>query len=233
LIAETNYTWEAKNSAYKNRVTQQIITKKGIGTTFSDTVKFEYDAKARLTKKIDYSGNAKSVTTDYSNYDSFGNPRTLTASAANCPTVTASLTFDATGRFAETFTDVLGNVSSARYDASTGVLLENTDIASLKTTYQYDGFRGQTTLFQYDAAGRITQEFSPERTLVYQYVPSGNGIGQIQTIKQNNAIVRSYGYTPLLLRQRDKTCKAFSITNKLQYCDNFSKTIQRQAKKYL
>ena len=404
LITETNYIWEAKNSTHKNRITQQIINKKGIGVIFTETKKFEYDAKARLTKRTDYYGNAKAVTTNYSNYDNFGNPKTVTTSAANCSTVTASSTFDATGRFVETSTDALGNVSKSQYDAVTGVLLENTDIAGLKTAYQYDGFqkllqkttptdninfstgwdisgnniyktvvssrisgaqttwynalgldtktqspgfsgavvsekeykdngqlirsylpgygskssqyiqydydkfdrlqsennlgrtttynyngltttitapdgttrsttlnlsglvenskdeagntvaytynslgkpetitaagattyikyddrgfqralkdvnmtdsakyvynaygqlasqtnaRGQTTSFLYDAVGRIAQESCPERTLIYQYVSSGNGVGQIQTIKEGNAIERSYGYTPL------------------------------------
>ena len=405
LITETSYTWEKKgSSSFKNRVTQQVVNKKGIGTTFAETKKFEYDTKARLTKKIDYSGNAKAITTGYSSYDNFGNTRKVTTTATNCPIVTDSSLYDATGRFIETHIDVLGNVSKARYDATTGVLLENTDIAGLKTAYQYDGFqkplkettptddinysttwdisgnsvyktvviskisgtqttwynavgldtktqlpgfsgtvvsekeydykgqlyrsylpgygskgsqyveygydsygrinkeinigrtttynyngltttvtapngtsrsttlnlsglvenskdeagnavaytynslgkpetitasgdttyikyddrgfqrvlkdvnmtdsvkyvydaygqltsqtnaRGQATSFQYDAAGRITQELCPERTLTYQYVPSGNGIGQIQTIKQDNAIIRSYGYTPL------------------------------------
>ena len=417
LVSETNYTWEAKNSPYKNRITQQVATRKGIGTTFTETKKFAYDAKARLTEKIDFYGHAKAVTTVYGNYDNFGNPRTVTTTAANCPTVTGSSVYDATGRFATSLTDALGNISTARYDAATGVLLENTDIAGLKTTCQYDGFqrliqkdtpvdkinysmnwetsgksfkttvnslisgaqtawysiagleikrqiqgfsgvvvsekeyntkgqlyrsylpdyggkslqyveyayddygrvteeinlgrtttyeytgltttvtapngtkrsstfnssglvantkdeannqvtytynslgkpvtitsvgattnityddrgfqqtlkdvnmgnpvqyvynaygqltlqtnaRGQTTSFQYDAAGRITQETAPERTLTYQYVVSGNGIGQIQTIKQDNNIVCSYGYTPLGLPS--------SVTEKIDNID--------------
>ena len=418
LISETSYVWEAKNSAHKNRVTQQDINKKGLGTPFVETKKFEYDAKARLTKKTDYYGNAKAVTTEYSNYDNFGNPLAVKTTAINCPTVTASSTFDGTGRFETTHTNALGNVSSANYDSNTGVLLNQTDIAGLKTTYQYDNFqklvqktnsiddinystaweisgnnlyktvitskingqqtswynaagleiksqspgfsgtvvsekeynsngqlyrsylpgygskssqyveyaydvfgriskeinlgrttsysysgltttitapdgtsksstlnlsglvesskdaannavtygynslgkqetvtsngittyikyddrgfqrvlkdanmtdsvkyeydaygqltsqtnaRKQATSFQYDAAGRMTQESCPERTLTYQYVLSGNGIGQVQTIKQDNAIVRSYGYTPL--------SRVSSVTEKIDGAD--------------
>ena len=72
--------------------------------------------------------------------------------------------------------------------------------------YVYDAYgqltsqtnaRGQITTFRYDAAGRIEVDSCSGRKLTYQYVPSGNGIGQIQTIKQNNNTIRSYTYTPL------------------------------------
>ena len=99
-----------------------------------------------------------------------------------------------------------GNATHIRYDdrGFQRVLKDANMADSIK--YDYNAYgqlvsqinaRGQTTSFQYDAAGRITQQTCPERTLTYQYVPSGNGIGQIQTIKQNNAVVRSYAYTPL------------------------------------
>ncbi len=141
LVTETTYTWEAKNSPYKNRMTQQVTVRRGLTPTFSETKKFEYDSKARLTKQIDYYGHSQAVTTAYSNFDNFGNARTVTAAAADCPPVTTSSVFDATGRFVISNTDALGNVSSAKYDAVTGVLLEKTDIAGLKTEHQYDGFQ--------------------------------------------------------------------------------------------
>ena len=43
----------------------------------------------------------------------------------------------------------------------------------------------------------IALQSAPERTLTYQYVPSGNGVGQIQTISENSNSVRSYTYTPV------------------------------------
>jgi RHS repeat-associated protein len=141
LITETANTWTAKNSTYKNRIAQQTVTKKGIGTTFSETKKFEYDSQARLTQRIDYSGHPQAVTTDYTNYDNFGHPQTVTATATNCPTVATSSIFDGTGRFETIHTDALGHNSSAKYDSKTGILLETTDIAGLKTVYQYDGFQ--------------------------------------------------------------------------------------------
>ena len=405
LTTQTLYTWEAKGgSAYKNRLTQQQTTQQGFGAPFTQIQTFAYNAQANLTQQVDFYGNAKAVTTTYSNYDLFGNPKTVTTAAANCPTITTSDLYDTTGRFITRHTDELGNHSYAQYDPKTGVLLEQTDIAGTTTTYQYDGFQrltqaespfdkltyatvwnisganlyrtnttslvtgtqsiwyntagqelrtqtpgfsgmvvtentynakgqlyhshlpeygnsspiyvqyaydtygrllsethlgrttsyayngltttvtapngttrsttldlsglvvsatdeanqavtytynsqgkpltitaagdvthityddrgfqqslqdvnmanpiqyvydaygqitsqtnehGQTTTYQYDVAGRITQQTAPERTLTYQYVPSGNGVGQIQSISENNNVVRSYAYTPL------------------------------------
>jgi len=405
LTTQTLYTWEAKgDSPYKNRVTQQQTTQQGIGTPFTQTQTFAYDAKARLTQQVDFYGHPKAVTTTYSNYNSFGHPMAVTTTAANCPTITTSSIYDPTGRFVIIHTDELGKASFAKHDPKTGVLLEQTDIAGIKTTYLYNGFQqliqtespfdrltyatiwnisgntlyrttanslvsgtqttfysaagqelrtqsqgfsgtvvtensynskgqlyrsylpgygnnsqqfveyaydpygrllsetnigrtttyayngltttvtspngksrsttlnsmgwlasatdeagtavtftynslgkpltttvagdvtnityddrgfrqslqdvnmpnpiqyvydaygqltsqtnqhGQNTTYQYDVAGRITQQTAPERTLTYQYVSSGNGVGQIQTILQNNSIVRAYTYTPL------------------------------------
>ena len=53
LVTETSYTWEKKGSgSSKNRITQQIITRKGIGTTFKETKKFTYDAKAPAQRSV-------------------------------------------------------------------------------------------------------------------------------------------------------------------------------------
>jgi len=112
-------------------------------------------------------------------YNSLGKPETITAAGA-----TTYIKYDDRG-FQRALKDVnMTDSIKYVYDAY-GQLTSQTNA------------RGQTTSFQYDAAGRVTQESCPERTLTYQYVPSGNGIGQIQTIKQSNAIVRSYDYTPL------------------------------------
>lgn len=150
LITTTNYTWAAtQNSTYKNRVTQQVTSHSGSGQTFTETKKFTYDTKARLTQKIDFD-NTKPVTTTYSDFDNFGNPQTIATSAANCqtcPPKTTTATFDATGRFPVTSTDVLGNTSSAIYDSKTGAVMAQIDIAGQITTHQYNGFgqRTQTT----------------------------------------------------------------------------------------
>jgi len=162
LITITYYTWEAKNNTYKNRVTQQATLRSGIGQSFSEAKTFAYDAKARLTQTVDFSNNpSNAVTTTYSNFDNFGNPQTVTTTAANCltcPDVETNATFDATGRFPLTSTDALGNTSSATYDNKTGALLSQTDIA------------GQTTYYQYDGFGRCTQASIPTDVISYGLV---------------------------------------------------------------
>ena len=109
-----------------------------------------------MTQKIDYYGNAKAVTTVYSDYDNFGNPWKVTTTATNCPTITTSSEYkDGTGRFVTKQTDEADNISYAQYDPKTGVLLEETDIAGLKTTYQYDGFQ------------RLIQKVTPVDRITY------------------------------------------------------------------
>jgi RHS repeat-associated protein len=174
LITETENTWEAKNSSFKNRITQQKITKKGLGNTFTETKTFEYDAKAQLSKRIDFSGHAKAVTTAYTNYDSFGNPTTVTTTAANCPAVSTASIFDATGRFEISHTDALEKTSSAHYDALSGVLLEKTDIAGLKISRQYDGFQ------------RLACEITPTDVITYsqKWDISGNNRYKVEANSQ-------------------------------------------------
>ena len=189
LITTITNSWEAKGgSIFKNRVTQQTITKSGAGPSFSETKNFTYDAQARLTQQVDYYGHPKAITTAYSNYDLFGNPQAITVSAANCPTITANgiathICYDDRG-----FQRILQDANltdSLRYEYNAyGQLTEQTNA------------RHQTTIFQYDAAGRMTSETRPENTLTYQYVPSGNGIGQIQTVREGTTTVQSYAYTP-------------------------------------
>ncbi len=174
LITETVNTWEAKNSSFKNRITKQIITKKGLGKQFTETKSFDYDSYARLIKRVDFSGHTKAVTTQYSNYDNFGNPKTVSTTAANCPAVTTNSAYDATGRFIVSHTDELGNVSSFRYDERTGLLLEKRDIAGLTTTYQYDGFQ------------QLLRENAPNNILTYNQLwdISNNNLFRIDVISQ-------------------------------------------------
>jgi len=169
LISTTNYTWATtQNSTYKNRVTNQTILRTGNGTSFTELKEFQYDTKARLTKAINFDGTATAVTTTtYSDYDNFGNPKTITTSATDdSPTVTTKSTFDATGRFPVTHTDALLKTSSATYNAKTGAVLTQTDIA------------GQTTSYQYDNFGRLTQVGTPTGTVSYGLIwdISGNNL---------------------------------------------------------
>ncbi|MDR1682140.1 MAG: hypothetical protein LBS25_01955 [Candidatus Symbiothrix sp.] len=149
LVTTTTNTWAAKNSSYKNRITQQTVAKTGFGTSFSETKKFDYDHKARLTRQINFLNHAKSDTIMYCDYDSIGNPWTMIHRAAGCPTVTTTSAFDGTGRFALTQTDPLGNVSSAQFNSRTGAITLKTGIDGLTTSYRYDGF------------GRMTRETTP------------------------------------------------------------------------
>ncbi|MDD6209951.1 MAG: FG-GAP-like repeat-containing protein [Bacteroidales bacterium] len=70
-------------------------------------------------------------------------------------------------------------------------------------TYDYDAYgrlksetnaRGAVTTYQYDLLGRKKQMIRPEGTFEYQYVPDGNGKGQLQSVKKDNNVIQQYAY---------------------------------------
>lgn len=71
--------------------------------------------------------------------------------------------------------------------------------------------RKQTITMSYDALGRIIKKVFPEKTFTYQYVSSGNGKGQLSSVKEGTNIVQSYKYNEKGL--------PLSITEKLDNVD--------------
>jgi RHS repeat-associated protein len=138
LTTTTTNTWAAKGSSFKNRLTQVTVQRSGLQGTFSETTGFNYDNYGRLTSRTGFQGNSKAVTTAWSNFDVFGNPRTVTTTANNCPTITVTANYDATGRFVLNSTDITGTTSN-QYDAF-GRLTQTTAINGNVTSCQYDGF---------------------------------------------------------------------------------------------
>lgn len=88
-------------------------------------------------------------TTTYA-YDDFGNKRAVTVSGPSFATRTTTTTYDATGRFAETTTNALGQAVKKTYDVRFGTPLTATDPNGLVAKNTYDGF------------GRMISETSPD-----------------------------------------------------------------------
>jgi len=137
LATVTTFTWQAKGSPFKNRVTNSVITRSGLQGTFTHTTAMNYDNNGRLTSKTDFQGSSKAVTTTYSNFNVFGSPLNISTAASNCPTINITIEYDAYGRLrkrtdaagtSETGYDLFGRVKSAK------------SIGGLTASYEYDGF---------------------------------------------------------------------------------------------
>ncbi len=176
LVTETENTWDFRSDIHKCYQTKQVVTKKGLGQNFTQTNTFTYDDKVRPATKVEFSGHAKAVTTTYSNYDVFGNPRATTTSASGCHTITNSCAFDPTGRFVTSQTDALGNTSYAYYDSKTGAVSEKKDMAGISTYYQYDGF------------GRLVQEQTPTDVVTYTQAWDNTGYDYLFRIDATSQI---------------------------------------------
>ena len=166
LITETTNTWAAVAYNYqgfpglikqiKNGIIECTVKRTCLQSTFTETTGFGYDDVGRLTSRTNFKGTTKAVTTTYSNYDKFGNPKTIISGATNCPNVNMDFAYDATGRFVTSKTDAIGIVET-QYDIF-GRIASVTGINGLTTSFEYDGF------------GNLVKETTPTGTVNYTMV---------------------------------------------------------------
>lgn len=137
-----------------NKPTMVTTTVTRIGQpAFSVTQTLEYYPIGQLKSTTDFSGLAKSVKTEYT-YFPLGNLESTTITPSG-PDVTGPRTsshmYDPKGRYAQSNTDYLGQITSATYDPKWGVPLTETGENGLVTTFQYDVFgRNKKTIFPKD-----------------------------------------------------------------------------------
>jgi RHS repeat-associated protein len=104
------------------------------------------------------------ITTTYENYDDFGNPWKITASADDMPSRTTLFEYDNKGRFLIKQTNPYYQSVSYEYDQKIGKLIKKTDINNHSSTYKYDNF------------GRLIKSVSPEDIVTdisYNWSPDG------------------------------------------------------------
>ncbi|MCE7043819.1 FG-GAP-like repeat-containing protein [Dyadobacter sp. CY312] len=144
----TDALYGAYPSGTPNKPTTVTTTKTRSGqTAFAATQVMGYNGLGQLTSKTDFDGLAKKVVTGYE-YFPWGNLKktTVTPYGDNAPAVSSSsVVYDTKGRYPESSTNQLSQVSSATYDAKWGKALTGTGIDGLTTSYQYDGF-GRTKI---------------------------------------------------------------------------------------
>lgn len=110
---------------------------------------FEYDGKGNLTKEVTDFGDVNAVTTEHTNFDSFGHPLNITVSA-NGNSRNSSVGYTQSGRFVNSKTDALGQTRTYAWNEIKGTLSSET-------------FDNKTTTFNYDILGRLCQTVSPTK----------------------------------------------------------------------
>ncbi|MDD6209890.1 MAG: HYD1 signature containing ADP-ribosyltransferase family protein [Bacteroidales bacterium] len=127
---------------------------------------------AGLTQSVtDAAGGSVTYT-----YNSMGKPVTVTANG-----IAMTVAYDYRGyRVSLKDPNQTGNISY-NYDAY-GRLASETNA------------RDSVTSYQYDVLGRKIKMVRGGETFAYEYVTSGNGKGQLSTVKKGNSVVRRYEY---------------------------------------
>jgi len=131
------------------------------------------------TTKVNPAGNVVQVTENNNNiitysYHSNGQIKSIVSAGT-----TISMTYDNIGR--QTSVTNPNSGTTAYYYNDLGELIK-----------QHDA-NGNTT-FQYNKLGQLSSVTTSEGTINYVYVPSGNGIGQIQSITGPNGVSNVYLY---------------------------------------
>ncbi len=132
-----------------NKPVSVTTTHKQTGeTAYTRKRSFDYDAKGRVTNDTSDPGDANQVVTQYSNYDIFGHPLTVTSKAKVMNAAgsyadvsrTVTATYTPSGRFRLTGKNELGETTAYAWDEKRGVLNSVTDQYNRKTAYEYDNF---------------------------------------------------------------------------------------------
>jgi RHS repeat-associated protein len=120
------------------------------GETFTRKTKITYNTTTGYpTKKIENYGSSLPLTTEYTNYDEFGNLKSYKVSGEGLNTITYNTDYDSTNRFvAKTYSSPEYTVTSFTYDVFGNVLTEKDETNSseiLTTTHAYDNWGRKTS----------------------------------------------------------------------------------------
>lgn len=122
------------------------------GDTMTGEEVYTYNA-AHLISKIQKKGHLTNYLTEDNIYDVFGNITQKKITAVGLTPRTTNFTYDTTGRFLLTSTDIEGLVTTYTYNTSNGLLLTQTLPSNaghpLKTTYLYDAWGKKTKEIDY------------------------------------------------------------------------------------
>ncbi|MVM36835.1 hypothetical protein GO730_02695 [Spirosoma sp. HMF3257] len=136
----TQTQYQAFVTATPNRPTFEMVTKTRSGQDpYQVQTVYQYTNKGQLSLKVEFYGQAKSVTTSYG-YHNLGYVNTTTVSPSGLNQRSSSASYDDKGRYPTSTTNELGQTASASYDNRWGKPLTETGIDGLTTSFEYDVF---------------------------------------------------------------------------------------------
>lgn len=134
-----------------NKPTNIIITNSNEEGSEARTTNYEYDSNGNVTKEVVDPSNVNESTTNYTNYDKFGNPQ-LIKTTANSKSLSTTLKYSPSGRFVVSKTNnELGKTETYTYNEALGLKTSSTNEIGT-STFEYDGF------------GRIKHVVSADKT---------------------------------------------------------------------
>jgi RHS repeat-associated protein len=137
------------------------------GQTFTRKTSITYNTtKGYPTKKVENYGSSLPLTTEYTNYDNFGNLKSYKVSGKDLSTVTYNMDYDPTNRFvAKTYSSPAFTVTSFTYNTFGNVLTEKDETNSSAIL---------TTTHSYNKWGRRTSTLAPDGTKTVYSTGWGN-----------------------------------------------------------
>lgn len=146
----TSYSdFDAQGSHIPNKpqsisTTKTLIVDGGTNEEYNYSEQRTYNPQGSLSSKTEYSDLDKSITTTYSEFDGFGNPKKVTTSSGDAdtdhPSRTTTVAYDDTGRFLESVTNNIDQTVSYDYNTIWGKPSLITGIDGLSVSFTYDGF---------------------------------------------------------------------------------------------
>jgi len=179
VSATETYTYIQKGAWYPNKpATYSIVKKSPNVSDVTRTKEYSYYDNGNLKTEISDKDNVdKLQLTNEFVYDSFGNPTQVSVTAKDlitgAPVVRTSIMTYPTGRFLETKTNPLGQITTYHWNAEDGSLTSEDSQSNVNDPAK------KTTFYKYDSWGRLIETIYPDgvrKAQRIQWAESGNAL---------------------------------------------------------
>ncbi|NVO09211.1 MAG: VCBS repeat-containing protein [Bacteroidales bacterium] len=175
---EKSYAFEdvATGKSRLTGITTKRTRPEGGSYTSTETLAYSNSSfPFRLTSQ-----SAMGTTTEFQDFDEYGNPKTIKVG-----TRTNSTTYDSYGRFVATSTDAAGNTSTYKFRSADGAKLQEVDPNSNQTIYSY-------TVGSNSLTGTINQPNGTTATTVLNWETQTGILYKITSSITNGNVVTTY-----------------------------------------
>lgn len=141
-----------------NKISEITSEKKYNNDTQTRKINYEYDVRGNLTRETTDPLNSNELITEYASFDDFGHPQVISVTAkinGTPKTRITGITYDPTGLYVETKTNVLGETTTYDWNKDKDLLNFEKDKFNRTTNLTYDSW-GKVTETQYPDGNRTT-----------------------------------------------------------------------------